>query len=333
MFSLLTYTANDTLNRQRYGGCYMPTALVTGVAGFIGSNLAEQLLDRGYDVRGVDNFATGRKRNIEPLRADDDFVFHEVDVRDKDAVADATADVDYVFHQAAVPSVPRSVENPVTTTDANCTGTATVLNAARHADVDTVVVASSSSVYGSTERLPQVETMEPQPESPYALSKYYTEKLTLQFSDLYDIDTAALRYFNVFGPRQDPSGDYAAVVPKFIDLMLDGERPVIYGDGEQSRDFTFVDNVVQANVLAAEGDVSGEAFNVGYGGRTTVNELVDVLNDILDTGIDPVYDDPRPGDVRHSHADISKAQRRLGYDPVVGFEEGLERTVQYYFDT
>ena len=308
----------------------MLTALVTGVAGFIGSNLADALLDRGYAVRGVDNFETGRKQNLEPLQNADDFTFHETDIRDAEAIAEITEGVDYVFHQAAVPSVPRSVEDPVTTTDANCTGTATVLNAARNADVDTAVVASSSSVYGSTEQLPKVESMTEQPESPYALSKYYTEKLALQFSDLYDIDTAALRYFNIFGPRQDPNGEYAAVIPKFISLLLDGDRPVIYGDGEQSRDFTFIDNAVQANILAAERDVTGEAFNVGCGDRITINELVDTLNDLLDTDINPIYDDPRPGDVRHSHADISKAENRLVYDHDVGFRDGLERTIPYY---
>ncbi|MDL0137742.1 GDP-mannose 4,6-dehydratase [Halobacterium salinarum] len=308
----------------------MPTALVTGVSGFIGSNLADALLDRGYDVRGVDNFATGRKQNLDPLHADNDFTFQEADVRDADAMTDATEDVDYVFHQAAVPSVPRSVDDPVTTTGVNCTGTATLIDAARKANVDTVVVASSSSVYGSTEQLPKVESMTEQPESPYALSKFYTEKLALQASDLYDIDTAALRYFNIFGPRQDPNGDYAAVIPKFISLMLDGERPVIYGDGEQSRDFTFIENAVQANIRAAEGDATGEAFNVGTGGRVTVNELVDALNDHLGTDLDPVYDDPRPGDVRHSHADISKAREHLDYEPTVDFATGLGRTIPYY---
>jgi nucleoside-diphosphate-sugar epimerase len=168
------------------------------------------------------------------------------------------------------------------------------------------------------------------PESPYALSKYFTEKLALQCSDLYDIDTAALRYFNIFGPRQDPNGEYAAVIPKFIDLMLAGERPVIYGDGEQSRDFTYIDNAIQANILAAESDVTGEAFNVGTGGRVTVNELVAALNDQLGTDIDPIYDDPRPGDVRHSHADVSKAEELLDYEPAVEFEEGLERTIEFY---
>jgi len=308
----------------------MPTALVTGAAGFIGSSLADALLDRGYTVRGMDNFETGREVALEPLEGREGFIFEEADIRDADAMADLTDGVDYVFHQAAVPSVPRSVDDPVTTTDANCTGTATVLDAARKNDVDSVVVASSSSVYGSSEELPKVETMESNPESPYALSKHFTEKLALQCSDLYDIDTAALRYFNIFGPRQDPNGEYAAVIPKFIDLMLNGEQPVIYGDGEQSRDFTYIDNAIQANILAAESDVTGEAFNVGTGGRVTVNELVETLNDLLGIDIDPVHDDPRPGDVRHSHADISKAEELLEYNPEVQFEEGLERTVEWF---
>jgi len=311
---------------------YMSTALITGVAGFIGSNLAAALLNRGYTVHGVDNFETGRRRNLDSLHRNDDFEFHETDIRDAESMAHITDDVDYVFHQAAVPSVPRSVKDPVTTTDANCAGTATVLDTARKSDVDTVVVASSSSVYGSTETLPKVESMDSRPESPYALSKYYTEKLALQFSDLYDIDTAALRYFNIFGPQQDPNGEYAAVIPKFIDLMLRGERPVIYGDGEQSRDFTFIDNAIQANILAAEGDVTGEAFNVGCNGRVTINELVETLNDVLGTSIEPEYDTPRPGDVRHSHADISKATELLGYDPTVGFTDGLKQTIEHYRD-
>jgi nucleoside-diphosphate-sugar epimerase len=305
----------------------MVTALVTGVAGFIGSSLADALLDRGYEVRGIDNFATGRRENLNRLAGRGEFSFSELDIRNQDGVREIMAGVDYVFHQAAVPSVPRSVNDPVTSTDANCTGTATVLDAARREEVDTAVVASSSSVYGSSEELPKVETMQPNPESPYALSKYYTEQLAVQCSDLYDIDTVALRYFNVFGPYQDPQGEYAAVIPKFIRLMLDGERPVIYGDGEQSRDFTYIDNVIRANVLAAEGDVSGEVFNTGYGGRYTINELVDALNELLGADLEPIYDDPRPGDVRHSHADISKARDLLGYDPKVDFVEGLERTV------
>lgn len=308
----------------------MPTALVTGAAGFIGSNLSEALLDRGYTVRGIDNFATGRPSNIDRLADTDDFTFRDADIRDEAAMTNLVEGVDYVFHQAAVPSVPRSVEAPVTTTEANCTGTATVLDVARRTDVNTVVVASSSSIYGSSEELPKIESMTENPESPYALSKHFTEKLALQFSDLYDIDTVALRYFNIFGPWQNPEGDYAAVIPKFIDLMLDGERPVIYGDGKQSRDFTYINNAVQANVLAAEGNVTGEAFNVGTGGRVTVNELVETLNGLLDQELEPTYDDPRPGDVRHSHADVSKARKLLGYEPKVGFEEGLERTIAFF---
>jgi UDP-N-acetylglucosamine 4-epimerase len=290
----------------------------------------ESLLDRGYDVRGIDNLKTGRVENVERLQSEEDYLFREADIRDADVMAELTAGVDYVFHQAAVPSVPRSVEDPVTTTDANCTGTATVVDAARRAGVDTLVVASSSSVYGSSEQLPKVETMDSRPESPYALSKYYTENLTLQASDFYDMDTVALRYFNIFGPHQDPEGEYAAVIPKFIDLMLNGERPVIYGDGEQSRDFTYIDNVIQANILAAEGDVSGEMFNAACGGRVTINDLVEMLNDLLGTNIEPEYDDPRPGDVRHSHADISKANDLLGYEPTIDFAEGLEKTIEYY---
>lgn len=308
----------------------MPTALITGVSGFIGSNLLEELLERDYTIRGVDNFATGRPENIAGFRDREQFTFREGDIRDRETMDELMEDVEYVFHQAAVPSVPRSVEDPVTSTDANCTGTATVLDAARQADVETVVVASSSSVYGSSQELPKVETMTPNPESPYALSKYYTERLALQCSDLYGIDTVALRYFNIFGPRQDPEGEYAAVIAAFANAMLDGERPVIYGDGEQSRDFTSVENAVRANILAAESDATGEAVNVGTGGRVTVNELVAELNSLLGTEIEPVYDDPRPGDVRHSHADISKAADLFGYEPVVDFQTGLERAVSYY---
>jgi nucleoside-diphosphate-sugar epimerase len=306
----------------------MPTALVTGVAGFIGSSLARALLERGYQVRGIDNFATGSQENISPMKQSSGFAFSEVDIRDQSDLINVIEGVDYVFHQAAVPSVPRSIDDPVVSTDANCTGTATVLHGAQKVGVDTVVVASSSSIYGATEKLPKVESMVERPESPYALSKYYTEKLAVQFSDLYDIDTVALRYFNIFGPNQDPDGEYAAVIPKFVDLMLRGEQPVIYGDGKQSRDFTYIENAIEANVLAAEGDITGEAFNVGTGGRVTINELVERINEQLGTAIDPIYDDPRPGDVRHSHADISKARELLDYEPVVTFDDGLEQTVE-----
>jgi len=306
----------------------MTRALVTGVAGFVGSHLAEALLEAGYAVRGIDNFETGRRRNLTPLQSRDGFTFREGDVRDPETVASLVTGVDHVFHQAAIASVPRSVENPVAAIDVNCTGTATVLDAARSAGVDTVVVASSAAVYGSDERVPKVETMQVDPESPYALSKYVTETLAVQASDLYDIDAVALRYFNVFGPRQDPDGDYAAVIPTFASRMLDGERPVVYGDGEQSRDFIYVDDVVRANRLAAEGDFSGDVLNVGRGVGVTVNDLVDVLNDQLGTDLDPVFEPPRPGDVRHSRADVTKARDRLGFDPAVDFEDGLGRTLE-----
>lgn len=309
----------------------MPTALVTGVAGFVGSHLAEGLLDRGYTVRGIDNFDSGTKANLVPLEAHDAFSFTEIDVRDTKAVTELIDGVDYVFHQAAVPSVPQSIEDPVTTTDINCTGTATVLAAAQKGDVDTVVVASTCAVYGSTEELPKVESMELQPESPYALSKYYTEQLAVQFSEYYDINTVALRYFNVFGPRQDPSGAYAAVIPKFIELMIDGEQPVIFGDGEQSRDFVFVDDVVAANIRAAEEDHTG-VFNIARGTAVTINELVAVLNKTLGRDIEPVHEDPRPGDIRHSAADISKANESIGFDPDTSFTEGIDQTVEWFRD-
>ncbi|MEF8812834.1 MAG: SDR family oxidoreductase [Halovenus sp.] len=308
----------------------MQTALVTGVAGFIGSNLADELLERGHEVRGIDTFATGRRANLEPLRSDPAFSFSETDVRDAAPLGELLEGVDWVFHQAAVASVPRSVDDPVTTTDINCTGTATVVDCAREAGVESLVVASSSAVYGSGEELPKVETMDVSPESPYALSKYYTEQLAVQASDLYDLETVALRYFNVFGPRQDPQGEYAAVVPKFTELMLAGERPVIYGDGEQSRDFVFVDDVVEANILAAQSDVTGRVLNVARGERLTIDELVEHLNAVLGTAIEPTHDDPRPGDVRHSVADIGRARATLGYDPAVGFREGLRETVEWF---
>lgn len=305
----------------------MKTALVTGVAGFIGSNLADALLDRSYSVVGIDNFETGQQTNVRRLETANGFTFVEGDIRNREDVASAIEGVDYVFHQAAVPSVPRSVDDPVVSTDANCTGTAVVLDAARNTTVESIVVASSSSVYGSSEELPKEETMPTAPESPYALSKYYTEQLAMQSSELYGFETVALRYFNIFGPHQDPNGAYAAVIPKFIGLMQNGDRPVIYGDGEQSRDFTYIDNAIQANIRAAESDVSGETFNVGCGERQTVNELVGTLNEKLGTELDPIYDDPRPGDVRHSMADISKARDLLDYEPSVDFETGIERTI------
>lgn len=305
----------------------MALSLVTGVGGFIGSNLARELLSRGHTVRGIDNFETGYRANVESIE-DDQFTFFERDLA-TDSLTDVVEGVDYVFHQAAVPSVPRSIDDPQLSVEANCVGTSELLVAARDANVERVVVASSSSVYGSSETLPKREDQPINPESPYALTKYFTEELAMEFSEFYDLDTVALRYFNVFGPRQDPTSDYAAVIPKFARMMLDGDQPTIHGDGEQSRDFTYIENVLQANVKAATSDVGGEVYNVACGDRITINELVTALNDVLGTDLQGVHTDPRPGDVKHSKADISKAREEIGYEPTVGFSEGLERTCEY----
>ena len=305
----------------------MAQTLVTGAAGFIGSHLTEALLDRGDAVIGLDALVTGRRVNLESVMGVEAFRFVEGDIRDGTLLRALCADVQTVYHQAAIPSVPRSVDDPVTTTDVNCVGTATVLDAARDADVETVVVASSSSVYGSETGVPKVETMTPQPESPYALSKHYTEQLAMHAHALYGIDTVALRYFNIFGPRQRPDGPYAAVIPAFLARMQAGEPPVIYGDGQQTRDFTYIDNAVQANLAAADADVGGEVLNIGAGERLSVRALVDLLNDVLGTSLTPEHSDPRVGDVKHSSADIDRAERLIGYMPVVDVTSGIRQLV------
>lgn len=306
----------------------MKTALVTGAAGFIGSHLVTELLDRGYAVTGLDDLSTGRPANLEHVEDHDDFEFVEGDVRDEDVVEATVADADYVFHQAAIPSVPKSIDDPKSTTDVNCSGTANVLSACRDAGTEGFVMASSCAVYGSTGELPKRETSPVDPESPYALSKFYGEQLALEYAEHHGLDAVPLRYFNVYGPRQDPSGPYAAVIPKFIELMLAGERPTVFGDGEQTRDFVFVEDVVQANLLAATGDVAGEVINVGAGERTSLNALVDEINAVLETEIEPIYDDPRPGDIRHSGSDASKAHELLGFEQRVDLREGIRRTVE-----
>jgi len=299
--------------------------LVTGGAGFIGSSLSRAIVERGGDVRVLDSFLTGSDANLADLP---DVEVVRGDIRDLDGLRVAMKGVERVLHQAAVPSVARSLKDPLLSNEANITGTLNVLIAARDAGVPRVVFASSSSVYGDTPTLPKVETMTPSPLSPYAVTKLTGEHYLKVFHRLYGLETVALRYFNVFGPRQDPTSDYAAVIPLFINKLARGETPHIHGDGLQSRDFTYIDNVVQANLRAAETPgVGGEVFNVACGQRYTLLDLVAALNTILGTDVQPTFGPPRPGDVMHSLADVGKARQLLGYEPSTTFEEGLERTV------
>ncbi len=309
----------------------MPTSLITGIAGFVGSNLARHLLDHGHEVLGIDNFSTGHSLNLDGIQ--DTITVVDRDIRDRDLMHELCTGVDFVFHQAALSSVPRSVEDPWASNNHNVNGTLSVFLAARDADVDRVVYAASSSAYGDGEALPKEEEMCADPRSPYAVSKHVGELYGRVFNEVYGLETVGLRYFNVFGPRQDPSSDYAAVIPKFIDLYFREEPPVIHGDGEQTRDFTYVENVVQANrkaALAPTKNVSGEIFNVGCGERITVNRLARTLKSVTGANVDPVHGDPRPGDVRHSQADISKAESAFRYEPTVALKEGLRRTVAWF---
>lgn len=307
----------------------MAGVLVTGGAGFIGSHLVEALVRRGDRVRVLDNFLTGRRENLAEFRKDVEVL--KGDIREPSDCRKAVRGLDRVLHQAALPSVPRSVQDPRLTNDINITGTLNMLLAARDAGVAGFVFASSSSVYGDDPTLPKKEGREGKPLSPYAVSKLAGEKYIRVFHDLYGLNAVALRYFNIFGPRQDPSSQYAAVIPNFVTRLLRGEPPVIFGDGKQSRDFTFVANVVQANLLAAEGkDAGGEAFNIACADRITVAGLAQALNGILGTAIPPVHEPARPGDILHSFADIGKAKAGLSYRPSVAFEDGLRRTVDWY---
>jgi nucleoside-diphosphate-sugar epimerase len=302
--------------------------LVTGGGGFIGSNLARALLERGDEVRILDNFSTGMRENLAGLEDDVDVV--EGELRSYERVHNAVRGVEVVFHQGALPSVPRSVQDPLTTNAVNVEGTLNVLLAARDEGIRRVVFASSSSVYGDTAALPQQESSAPNPIAPYGVAKLAAERYCSTFSRVYDIETVALRYFNVFGPRQNPLSEYAAVVVKFIRLIADGEPVTIEGDGETSRDFTYVANVVEANLLAADADdVSGRVLNVAMGGSHTVNELADTIGELLERPVEKRYGPPRTGDIRASRADISEARRLLGYEPEVGFEEGLRRTADF----
>jgi nucleoside-diphosphate-sugar epimerase len=311
----------------------LPMALyvITGVAGFIGSSLARAVLEQGDQVVGVDNFATGRSENIAEIL--DRIDFREADINDARAMSSACRGADYVLHQAAVPSVPKSVLDPIGSHHANATGSLAVLMAARGAGVKRVVYAASSSAYGDTPTLPKREDMMPRPRSPYAVAKLTAEHYAAVFSLCYGLETVSLRYFNIFGPRQDPASQYAAVLAKFIAVMLKGEQPTIFGDGEQSRDFTYIDNCVAANLLACKAPAekaSGQVFNIATGRRLTVNDVFRALKPLTSYKGEPAYAADRAGDVKHSLADISAAREALGYEPKVSFEEGLKRTVDWY---
>lgn len=307
----------------------MRTFLVTGGAGFIGSHIAEALVARGDRVRVVDNLSTGRLENLEPVKRQVQFI--EGDISDAGLMARSIEGVDCIFHQAALASVPRSVEAPLDTNAACVTGTATVLDAARRAGVRRVVYAGSSSVYGDQPFSAKREIDLPAPVSPYGAAKLAGEYYCQAFTATYGLETVVIRYFNVFGPRQDPESPYAAVIPRFITAMLSGRRPVIYGDGLQSRDFTYVANVVEANLLAADApEASGRVLNAAGGRSITLLELLAALEDLLGVKANPQHDPPRPGDVRESMADITLARQVLGYQPRVDFHEGLRRSIDYY---
>jgi nucleoside-diphosphate-sugar epimerase len=307
----------------------MAIYLVTGGAGFIGANIVEELLEQGAAVRVIDNFATGRRENLKPFEGKIDF--REVDICSLEAVKASFVGVDFVLHQAAIPSVPKSVIDPITSHNADLTGTLHVLWAAKEAGVKRVVYAASSSAYGDSPLLPKREDMISKPISPYGLMKYVGEEYCRLFTQLYGLETVSLRYFNVFGPRQDPSSEYSGVLSRFITAMLAGERPVIFGDGEQSRDFTYVENVVQGNLLACHArQASGKVYNLACGCRISLNEVVRLLNRMLGTNLEPVYQTERIGDIKHSLAEISRATAELKFLPTVQFEEGLRRTVEWY---
>jgi nucleoside-diphosphate-sugar epimerase len=309
----------------------MALYLITGIGGFIGSSLARELLQRGEQVRGVDNFCTGRRENLTQILGHIDL--READLLDLDAMKSACTGVDFVLHQAAIPSVPKSVLDPLGSNRANVDGTVSLLVAARDAKVKRVVFAASSSAYGDTPTLPKHEAMTPDPISPYAVAKLASERYMISFYRCYGLETVALRYFNIFGPRQDPSSQYSGVLAKFITMMLGGKQPTIFGDGEQSRDFTYIDNAVEANLLACKAPAAqsaGKVFNVATGRRITLNETFKLLQNLTSYSGSPIYGDERGGDIKHSLADISSAEKNLGYKPKVNFEDGLKRTVDWY---
>jgi len=309
----------------------MALYLITGIGGFIGSSLARALLARGEQVRGIDNFSTGKRENLTEIL--DRIDLHEGDITQLDAVVKACAGVDFVLHEAAIPSVPKSVQDPLGSNRANADGTVNVLVAARDAKVKRVIYAASSAAYGDTPTLPKHERMTPDPISPYAVAKLAGEHYMVSFYRCYRLETVSLRYFNVFGPRQDPSSPYSGVLAKFITAMLRGQQPTIFGDGEQSRDFTYIDNVVEANLLACKApaaQAAGQVFNAATGRRITLNETFKVLQSLTSYSGSPKYEAERGGDIKHSLADNSKAEAALGYKAKVDFEEGLRRTVEWY---
>lgn len=306
--------------------------LVTGGAGFIGSNIVEKLLKIGCIVKVLDNFSTGKKDNINEFISNPNFELIEGDLRNLETCKIACKDVDYVFHQGALGSVPRSIEDPITTNDVNITGTLNILVAARDNNVKRFVFATSSSVYGDSKILPKVEGQEGKPLSPYAITKKVTEFYAKNFYELYGLETIGLRYFNVFGKKQDPHSLYAAVIPIFVKKLINNEAPTIHGDGKQSRDFTYVENVIQANLKAclASQEACGEVFNIAYGGKEYLIDLYIKLCDLLNKDISPLYGEWRKGDVRDSNADISKAKRLLKYNPQYSLNDGLDLTIDWY---
>jgi UDP-N-acetylglucosamine/UDP-N-acetyl-alpha-D-glucosaminouronate 4-epimerase len=308
----------------------MANFLVTGGAGFIGSNIVKKLVENGENVTVVDNFITGRKENIEPYLGkikliDDDLTANKT-------ALEATAGIDYVLHQAAIPSVPRSIDSPLDTNNANINATLNLLVAAKENKVKRVVYAASSSVYGNLDaEQAKVEIMPANPMSPYALQKYASEIYCRLYYELHGLETVCLRYFNVFGPNQDPTSEYSAVIPLFITALHTGKAPTIFGDGTTSRDFTYVENNVEANILAATAkEGAGETFNIAMGSSITLTELVKMINDIMGTNITPNYGPERKGDIKHSQADISKVEKVLGFKPGISFEEGLKKTIEFY---
>jgi nucleoside-diphosphate-sugar epimerase len=305
----------------------MTTFLVTGGAGFIGSTLAEALLQQGDTVRILDDFSSGRRSNIESLKGKVDVV--EGSIVDEAIVKRAMQGVEVVFHEAAIPSVPRSVEKPQASMLANVQGTTVVLDVARHSGVRRVVFAASSSAYGDTPTLPKIETMTPQPKSPYAISKLAGEQLMSAFATLYGLETLSLRYFNVFGPRQDPTSQYAAVIPNFVTAALTGKKPTVFGDGEQTRDFCFVENVVRANILAATTPkkLKGEVVNIACAERISLNQLLSIIGEETNKKVEAEYVPPRAGDVKDSLASIDAAHELIGYDPKIKVRDGLKKTI------